>query len=493
MVLADLGSRINASLKRLNERGSAQNQQNEQAVDEILEDVGKALLEADISVPYVLDLKKRIRAEVLDPNSRLLKEESRGAANAGFDKLTSNQKFRLVQRAVVQELTSLLQGGEACKAKREQRQKEARKKARIERGIIREKQRERCEKRKNELLEWRRDWRRRRERKDSSGKDGGGGGGGRKKDGNFIKNDLGLVVERVDEDGSPSSKKSGGKSKKKWKSGGKSRKRRTDADKLKSTPKKDKLKTADGVQIGEEDSDASSEDSESARDEDSDSAQEDEHLIGTESTNETGEGETGEGETNDTNTADEDQIEQLQDVEAELKELDEEINYFNKSEQHDKNVEASEAMGGAMPHMPPGMAGMGEMFGMAGIGDSPGSMFDNDFSGWEPVKGGQKDITKAGKTEGEYRYDSSGYRLRRVKNTSKNTSNRGGGGGGGDRGKEGGGGGGGGKDGGWKREVSNVVLFVGLQGAGKTTSITKYAHFYKRKGRGINNISIRGF
>ena len=33
-----------------------------------------------------------------------------------------------------------------------------------------------------------------------------------------------------------------------------------------------------------------------------------------------------------------------------------------------------------------------------------------------------------------------------------------------------------------KRGKPNVILFVGLQGAGKTTSIAKYAHYYQRRG-----------
>ncbi|ETV94422.1 signal recognition particle protein 2 [Aphanomyces invadans] len=35
-----------------------------------------------------------------------------------------------------------------------------------------------------------------------------------------------------------------------------------------------------------------------------------------------------------------------------------------------------------------------------------------------------------------------------------------------------------------KKGQSNVVMFVGLQGSGKTTTIAKYAHYYQRKGRG---------
>ena len=33
-----------------------------------------------------------------------------------------------------------------------------------------------------------------------------------------------------------------------------------------------------------------------------------------------------------------------------------------------------------------------------------------------------------------------------------------------------------------KRGKPNVIMFVGLQGAGKTTTVTKYAHYYQRRG-----------
>lgn len=33
-----------------------------------------------------------------------------------------------------------------------------------------------------------------------------------------------------------------------------------------------------------------------------------------------------------------------------------------------------------------------------------------------------------------------------------------------------------------KKGKVNVVMFVGLQGSGKTTTCAKYAHFYKKKG-----------
>lgn len=34
----------------------------------------------------------------------------------------------------------------------------------------------------------------------------------------------------------------------------------------------------------------------------------------------------------------------------------------------------------------------------------------------------------------------------------------------------------------FKRNTSNVVMFVGLQGSGKTTTCTKFAYHYMRKG-----------
>ena len=33
-----------------------------------------------------------------------------------------------------------------------------------------------------------------------------------------------------------------------------------------------------------------------------------------------------------------------------------------------------------------------------------------------------------------------------------------------------------------KKGQPNVIMFVGLQGAGKTTTCTKYAYYWKRKG-----------
>lgn len=42
-----------------------------------------------------------------------------------------------------------------------------------------------------------------------------------------------------------------------------------------------------------------------------------------------------------------------------------------------------------------------------------------------------------------------------------------------------------------KKGKSNVVMFVGLQGSGKTTTIAKYANYYARKGWKCAMVSVR--
>lgn len=65
MVLADLGSQLQEALQRVSSAG-VQDNVNAQFVDAVLEDIGKALIESDVSVIYVNDVKARIKTEVLD-------------------------------------------------------------------------------------------------------------------------------------------------------------------------------------------------------------------------------------------------------------------------------------------------------------------------------------------------------------------------------------------------------------------------------------------
>jgi len=103
MVLADLSKRLTESVKKFGARNSAQA---EAEVDNLLDDIGTALIDGDVSVPYVNELKKEVRKEILDERSIRASYGVQG----GFTKLGSQQKQRVIQRAVVTHLGKLLKG-----------------------------------------------------------------------------------------------------------------------------------------------------------------------------------------------------------------------------------------------------------------------------------------------------------------------------------------------------------------------------------------------
>ncbi|CAD7930858.1 unnamed protein product [Amoebophrya sp. A25] len=103
MVLRELSVSLTASFRKFGARQSAQAVAE---VDQLLEEMGNALLAADVSVPYVQLLRKNIRQEVLDENAILENYGVRG----GFTKLGSQQKVRILQRGVVKHLSDLLRG-----------------------------------------------------------------------------------------------------------------------------------------------------------------------------------------------------------------------------------------------------------------------------------------------------------------------------------------------------------------------------------------------
>ncbi|KAF9161959.1 Signal recognition particle [Actinomortierella ambigua] len=98
MVLADLGRRINSAINNM----SKSNVVDEKVVDDMLKDICKALLESDINVKLVQQLRKNVKASInLDENT--------GAVN----------KKRNIQKAVMDELTRLVDPGvEAWKPKK---------------------------------------------------------------------------------------------------------------------------------------------------------------------------------------------------------------------------------------------------------------------------------------------------------------------------------------------------------------------------------------
>ena len=91
MVLSDLSRRLTGSLRKFAHVGRGGQQGFEAEIDTFLGEIGDALVESDVSVPYVLDLKKKIRADVLD---EAVIERQTGV-KGGFGKLGGNQKQRV--------------------------------------------------------------------------------------------------------------------------------------------------------------------------------------------------------------------------------------------------------------------------------------------------------------------------------------------------------------------------------------------------------------
>lgn len=89
MVLAELGGKLRASLRKLQS-----NTVSEDEVNSLLGDIARALIEADVNVQLVMKLRDNIRAKVQD----VIDGENMPAA----------KKAKIVQKAVVDELVALL-------------------------------------------------------------------------------------------------------------------------------------------------------------------------------------------------------------------------------------------------------------------------------------------------------------------------------------------------------------------------------------------------
>jgi signal recognition particle subunit SRP54 len=92
MVLLDLGKRINGALASLAHRPKI----DEEALEGVLKEICRALLESDVNVRLVQDLRKNIRS-VID-----------------FDELAKSpaaSQRKLIQKAVFEELVSLVNPG----------------------------------------------------------------------------------------------------------------------------------------------------------------------------------------------------------------------------------------------------------------------------------------------------------------------------------------------------------------------------------------------
>lgn len=90
MVLAELGQKISAALRKLNQAAVI----DDKVIAEILTEIASALLGSDVNIKYVIKLRDAVKTQV-----SLLMSNDGGGANLR----------RLIQRTVVQELTSMLE------------------------------------------------------------------------------------------------------------------------------------------------------------------------------------------------------------------------------------------------------------------------------------------------------------------------------------------------------------------------------------------------
>eukprot|EP00127_Corallochytrium_limacisporum_P001462 Clim_evm15s57 gene=Clim_evmTU15s57 len=90
MVLGDLGKRLQGALRGLGQSGEV----DDEAINAMLKELGNALIQSDVNIKLVVQLKKRV-----------LKKIQAGDATAGAN------KKRLAQKAVFEELTALLDPG----------------------------------------------------------------------------------------------------------------------------------------------------------------------------------------------------------------------------------------------------------------------------------------------------------------------------------------------------------------------------------------------
>ncbi|KAF8651469.1 hypothetical protein AX16_004768 [Volvariella volvacea WC 439] len=96
MVLADLGRKLNAALSSLSRAPIV----DEKVLDATLKEITAALLESDVNVKLVASLRQKVKAKVKS-----------ALEGGGGDKLKDNNRKHLIQKAVFDELVSLVDPG----------------------------------------------------------------------------------------------------------------------------------------------------------------------------------------------------------------------------------------------------------------------------------------------------------------------------------------------------------------------------------------------
>lgn len=102
MVLADLGKRLNAAISSL----SSASPIDEQALDAALKSICSALLESDVNVKLVKNLREKVKKQVLP---QLLEIEKK---STGTDGLVGNKGKQVIQKTVFDELVTLVDPGD---------------------------------------------------------------------------------------------------------------------------------------------------------------------------------------------------------------------------------------------------------------------------------------------------------------------------------------------------------------------------------------------
>ena len=103
MVLAELGGKLRESLRKLH----SSNHVTQQELNTLLNEIARALMEADVNVKLVMTLRDRIKTKV----EHLLLQEEEEQNDSNDNKRLAANLNKTVQRAVVDELTALLSPG----------------------------------------------------------------------------------------------------------------------------------------------------------------------------------------------------------------------------------------------------------------------------------------------------------------------------------------------------------------------------------------------
>ena len=108
MVLAELGGKLRESLRKFH-GGSGGSALTKQHLSALLNDIARALMEADVNVKLVMNLRNKIQTKV----EHLLQDEQQtgDGEDEAKNRAAAERLSKTVQRAVVDELVTLLSPG----------------------------------------------------------------------------------------------------------------------------------------------------------------------------------------------------------------------------------------------------------------------------------------------------------------------------------------------------------------------------------------------